>query len=285
MASMRLEMIMKQKLTQELRMAPHIIQSIEVLTLPALELHNFIQQQLESNPILETGEVLEEEVRERKEEKENIEIQENPVDDDFLNSFENLEREDWQEYYSQNHIPKYNEGEKDKKQEAMQNTPNRPISLQDFIFQQFQLLDLDLEQKRIGEQIIYNIDSKGYLRYPLEEVIQSMKPFPEKEEAEMVLSLIQTLEPLGVGARDIQECLLLQLDPDDQDYYFKKELIEKYLHDIYNNRYPKIAKETGRDLEQIKECIQAIQKLNPKPGANYSSENTPLIMPDIVVEW
>lgn len=284
MNSMRLEM--QQKLAMELRMAPHIIQSIEVLTLPALELHNFIQQQLEMNPVLEGGEFSQEDRESiREDEQEVAQEQERPVDEDFLTNFGNLERDDWAEYYSRNSIPKRSDHEKDVKLEAMQNTPEKPASLQDYLFKQFQLLEVPEHLRKFGEYLIYNIDSKGYLRYSLEEIIKSVEPPLSLQEAEQVLKWVQQLDPPGIGARNIQECLLLQLEENDPDYYFKKELIEKYLLDIYNNRYPKIAKETGKTMEEIKKAVEEIQKLNPKPGSNFSNESAQFIVPDIVVEW
>jgi RNA polymerase sigma-54 factor len=284
---MRLEMVMKQRLATELRMAPHIIQSIEVLTLPALELQTFIQQQMDTNPVLESSEITaEEESTPTQEEKaqEEIDKEEPPADEQILNDFENMEAEGWEDYYNRDHIAKRNDGEKDKKQEAMQNTPDKPLSLQDFLFQQFGLLDLPEQQKKIGEQIIYNIDANGYLNYPLEEILRTLEPIPLPSEAEQVLQYIQKLEPAGVGARNIQECLLLQLSETDTNYHVKKEMIEKYLTDISNNKYPKIAKELGRSLEEIKEIVTALQKLDPKPGANYASDKPSFVMPDVVVE-
>ena len=295
MSPMRLEMLVKQKLSQELRMAPHIIQSIEVLTLPALELQTFIQQQLETNPVLDTNELSQtEDEPAAPEAEEHTSTQEppvegaaeveKPVDEEFLNNFENLQGEEWDDYYSRDRIRKSGDEEKDKKQEAMQNTADKPITLQDFLFQQFGLLELPEDWRRIGEQIIYNIDANGYLGYPLEEIIKNLEPIPALPEAEKVLHCIQCLEPTGICARNLQECLLLQLSETDSNYLFKRELIEKHLHDISTNKYPKIAKETGRTIEEVKEMVQEIQKLNPKPGANYSNEQKSCIIPDLVLE-
>lgn len=275
---------MKPKLATELHMAPHIIQSIEVLTLPTLELQTFLQQQLEVNPVLESYELANSETQ--TEEKDGEEEEDPAIDEKELNNFANLEKEDWgKEYYGQDHIKKSTDSDVDKKQEALQNTPDKPISLQDALFQQFLLLELPEHDREIGEKIIYNIDADGYFRYPLEEVCHLFQPLASLEEVENVLFCIQQLEPPGVGARNIQECLILQLDEKDTEYDLKKELIEKYLPDIYHNKYPKIAKETGRNLEEIKRVVQAILKLNPKPGAMYVRDSShSFIVPDVIVE-
>ncbi|NUM35892.1 MAG: RNA polymerase factor sigma-54 [Candidatus Brocadiae bacterium] len=283
MNSMRLEMSMNQKLTTELRMAPHIIQSIEILTLPLLELKTFVQKQLESNPVLEVLET-DNEMQAKEKEQEQREEQETPVDDAFLNDFENLEREEWGDFYTQDRVVKRVDEEKDKKLEAMQNSADRPISLQDYLSEQFQLLEIDEGTRAIGYHIIYNIDSNGYLRYPLEEIIKSLHPVPSMEDTKKAISYIHKLDPPGIGASNMQECLVLQLDPEDKEYYFKKELIEKYLHDISCNKYPKISKETGRSLEDINAAVESIKRLNPRPGSEYSNEKTHTIVPDVVVE-
>lgn len=285
MSSMRLEMSMNQRLTTELRMAPHIIQSIEILALPLLELKAFVQKQLESNPVLEILENDKEgEVQAKEKEQEKKEEQENPVDEEFLNDFENLEREDWNDFYTQDHVSKRVDDEKDKKLEAMQNSADRPISLQDYLSEQFQLMEIEENLKPIAYHIIYNIDSNGYLRYPLEEIIKSLHPIPSMEDAKKALAYIQKLDPTGIGASNMQECLILQLDTEDKEYFFKKELIEKYLYDICYNKYPKIAKETGRSMEDINDAVEAIRRLNPRPGSEYSNEKTHTIQPDVVVE-
>jgi RNA polymerase sigma-54 factor len=98
------------------------------------------------------------------------------------------------------------------------------------------------------------------------------------------LGHVQRLEPRGVGARNTKECLLLQLDREDDDYEIKRTLIEKHLEDIADNKLPKIAKDTERDIEEIKEIIQQIRTMNPKPGGSYTAESVPVVMPDVIVD-
>lgn len=308
MSSMRLEVSMKQKLSTELRMAPHIIQSIEILTMPIMELQTFVQQQLESNPVLETAETLDS-LEQPASEGESDDTQndsstpddnsgndvnetnktsttaDSPINkqDDMATTFEKLEVEDWDEFYSQDQIAKKGEG-RDKKLEAMQNSADRPPSLQDHLFEQFGLSEVPDVLRPIGEHIIYNIDSNGYLRYSLEEIVRGMSPIPSMDSARKALEYVQKLDPPGIGASSIQECLVLQLKESDLDYQFKRDLIEKYLSDIYYNKYPKIAKEIGRDIDEVKAAVEEIKKLNPKPGSNYAVEQSHIILPDVVVE-
>jgi RNA polymerase sigma-54 factor len=281
-------------LSTELRLAPHIIQSIGLLALPVLEMQAFIQEQLDSNPILEqiedTEEFHEEDIEFHSEGKQELDeeneiIEENePRLDETIHDFENIEHEDWSEFYSQDKISKKDDGEKDPKMEAMQNSADRSASFQDYVFEQFRLLDIPDELQAIGEEIIYNLQSDGYLRDSLEELITCVDEPVSLEQAEEALSYIQQLDPPGVGARNLTECLILQLSHQDPDYEFKCELIKNHLEDIYYNRFPKIVKETGKSLEEINALIDSIRKLNPKPGTRYSNEPVQCIVPDVLVE-
>lgn len=275
---MQLSIQIQPKLKTEQVIAPHIIQSIEVLALPILGLEGFIQEQLQENPLLEEKEaplVVDEKEEFRREEKE---------DKDVLESFEKLESEDFREYFAENYIPKRFSDEKDKKSEALQNTASPESSLQDHLYEQLNFFELSDRILEIGKNIIYNLDNNGYLRFSLEDIIFSMKNDDiSMAQADVALSYVQKLEPTGVGARSIKECLILQLQREDNDYYFKRMLIENHLENIYDNKYPKIVKETGRTLDDIKETVLSLQKLNPKPGGEISSQNTHFIVPDIVV--
>ncbi|HON43757.1 MAG TPA: RNA polymerase factor sigma-54 [Planctomycetota bacterium] len=295
---MQLNMTINQRLTTELRMAPHIIQSIEVLTLPVLEMQAFIQEQLENNPALE--QIDNDDERSIRVDENNGDDQEyNPEQqysdevsshekneylDDAIHDYSSLEQEEWSDIYSQDKISKRNDSDKDKKMEAIQNSADKPINLQDYLFEQFLLFDISDEIRDIGEQIIYNIDANGYFRDSLEEVIAGMDVVPDIKLAEEALQYVQKLEPLGVGARNIQECLILQLSPENPDYPFLKQLIQNHLEDIYYNRFPKISKETSKTIEEIHEAIEYIRHLNPKPGAEFDSAPIHCIVPDVIVE-
>src|SRR5207249_7470065 len=104
------------------------------------------------------------------------------------------------------------------------------------------------------------------------------------EQVEEVLRIVQKLEPLGVGARTLSECLLLQLTPETRHRDVLRVLILHHLEDIEHNRLPVIQKRTGFDLATIKEAIEALKHLNPRPGAQFTVENIPYVVPDIAVE-
>lgn len=281
---LRMEFTQSLRLEQKLKLAPQIIQSIDILQLPLLELQERIEQELEENPVLEMREVDpdSEEARkaaesgpsaEKEREDKRMEVM------DFDPSF----REHFADMYPRR---RHSGGEEDKKLEAMQNTPSRPESLQDYLFDQFRLLDVPESALGIAENIIYNLDDDGYLQYSLEEIVASMDGV-SLEDAENALRLLREAGPPGIGARDLQECLLLQLSEEDFPEQFEslEILIRNHLDDIAANRLPKIVKETGRSMEEVKTAVDTIQKrLNPRPGGEFGARPGLYVVPDVVVE-
>ncbi|MHC4780645.1 MAG: RNA polymerase factor sigma-54, partial [Planctomycetota bacterium] len=160
----------------------------------------------------------------------------------------------------------------------------RPISLQEFLFRQFNLLDVSPLEREIGKTIIFNIDRKGYLRFPLEEIYGFENGGPSRAEVDRVLSLVQGLEPAGVGGRDLVEVLLLQLDPNDPNLMSKERLIRNHLDDLMKNRLPRVSKALGLSMEELKHLMGLIGLLNPLPGTLYDDDETRYIAPDVIVE-
>lgn len=280
---MKLEMSLHQRQELQLKISPQIIQRIEILQLPSLDLKELIEKELLENEILEVQEASPEDGGEKEIREESA-----PKTKEVETSFETLENiEDWDEYLPTRVKRKWDDQEKDKKMEAIQNIASKPSTLHDYLFSQFSLVDCPPLVKEAGKYIIYNIDSNGFLQYSLEEILESIE---EKnsfglKDAQDALSIIQTLEPSGVGGRNSQECLILQLDRKDPYYHLKRRLLEEFLEDIKKNRLPKIAKETGEDIETIKEMIAFIGTLNPKPGSAFSRETIHYINPDVLLEW
>ena len=280
---MKMEISLQPRLDLKLKLAPQIIQSIEILQLPMLALQDRITQELEENPALELDEETpSEDGTEAAAETETEELVEKVGADEY-DKLADL-ADGWQDFFTQTGRRFVSSGEKDEKLEALQNTAAPPTSLQDHLHAQIQLMDLSPEQADLADNIIYNLDPNGYLRHPVEEIAESLEPPRPVEELQAALDIVQSLEPRGVGARDLGECLLLQLDPEEQDYSLKRELICKYLNDIEGNRLPKIAKALGQSIDAVKELIAELGSLNPKPGALYGGEVVPYIIPDVVVE-
>jgi len=279
---MRMEAVLVQRPELRMKLAPQIIQSIEILQLPTLELQQRLKQELLENPLLEMQEAAVEE--EELEADVEAPRDERAESDEEFEKMEQIE-EAWRDYTSQTIRRVVDRSETDRKYEAMQNTAARPITLQDYLFDQYGLLDTPEELDEVAENIIYNIDDEGYLQYSVEEIVESMEGRATAEQADRAVEIVQRLDPPGVGARDLRECLLLQMREDPNDHTLARELITNYLEDLYMNRIPKIAKATGRSIEEIKEAIEFISHLNPKPGLAFSSAVSPYVIPDVVVEY
>jgi len=275
---MKMEISLQPRLEQRLKLAPQIIQSIEILQLPIMALQERITQELEENPVLE--------VQEEQEELPQPEpVKAEPEYEKLADLADN-----WQDFYQETRPFRSpfrgssGDGDEDEKLEALQNTPAKPVTLQEHLLSQLGFLDLEPEIVELAENIIGNLDSNGYLEHPLEDIVKATEKDFTEEQAREALKVVQSLEPRGVGARDLAECLLLQLDPDDPEYETKKLLITTYLEDIEKNKLPQIARKIGKSIEDLKDLIAQIGTLNPKPGALYGAEPPPYIVPDVIVE-
>ena len=251
---MRMEAFLQQRPELRMKLAPQIIQSIEILQLPTLELQQRLKQELVENPVLEMQEVVPEEDEEIEATASEEPREERTESDEEFEKLEEIERV-VREYGTPAIHRTPSEEESNRKYEAMQNTAAPPISLQDYLFDQYSLLETPPELDEVAENIIYNIDDDGYLQYSLEEIVESMDGRATLEQAERALKIIQSLDPPGVGARNLAECLLLQMRDDPDDHSFARELITNHLEDLYMNRIPRIAKETGRSIEEIKKEV------------------------------
>ena len=294
---MRLEHRQQMRMSQEMRLAPQMIQSMEILQLATMELRLRVEQELQENPVLELkAEAPEEATGEdggvQGESAPEAAVAEpagaeaeaaaDPMADPDGDRYDAWER-DWREANGGARRGFQGGDGEDPKMEAMSNTAARPVSLQDHLFQQFLLLETEERERMVAQNLIYNIDDNGYLPYTVAQIIESMEEKAEPAEVEAVLRMVQALEPAGVGARDLKECLLLQVGKSKGSELLRR-LIEHHLEDIEGNRFPKIAREVGCSLDEVKACVEAIGELNPKPGAVVGGEEAPAILPDVVVE-
>ena len=282
---MRMDTILSPQLRQQMKLAPQVIQSIEILQLPMLALVEHVQQELMENPVLE--ELDEEEKDEQKTLDDELAEAKNQEDAQEDEEFKRLGEmaDDWGDYFSQTNIKRSDAGEdRDRKQEALENTAAGSISLHDYLLGQLSIMELDDSLMTICENMVFSINDIGYLAYPLEEMVGSMEMPVSIEQANEALKIIQSMEPLGVGARNLKECLLLQLDEREPDYNIIKELISDHLEDVETKKYKLIAKKMGYNLELIKKIIEFIKTLNPKPGSLFSNERIPYVTPEVKVD-
>jgi RNA polymerase sigma-54 factor len=279
-----MDLALRQRLEQRLKLAPQIIQSIQILQLPAIDLRELIQKELVENPLVEVKDIPEDEqTAPLPDEKLHRELEKLAENEGRLDA-EYSKLDELQEYFEEQQSVRrpYSFEAGDRKQEALQNTAAKPVSLQEYMLEQFNNLEPAETLAAIGQRIIYNIDDNGYLMYDLKDIIGS-EDEEALAEAEEALKLVQSVDPPGVGARDLSECLLLQIGP-SRKYKLERLLVTEHIDDIVNNRIPKIAKKTGVSIDRVNRAVDFIKNLNPHPGAVISGKPAPFVAPDVVIE-
>ena len=278
-----------QQMRLEQRLTPQLIQSMTILQKPVADLEAYIESTLERNAALELAEPEEPAVKPGE--------QENRADPDELpsrndGSFARAYRLARVYDLDMNERPpsrarRLSGGEdRDAKMSAMANTAGRAISLNEHLLNDWSLLEIDDEVRRAGEVLINHLDPDGYLRVRLEDIADSVRPPIRLEALKEALTEVHKLEPVGVGARDVVECLLLQLDTWPGDNRMERTLIEHHLDDIVHNRLPAVSKATGYSIGEINEAIRAMRlTLCLHPGYLIGDRSVPPIRPDLIVEY
>jgi RNA polymerase sigma-54 factor len=293
---MRLSFGLEARQLQKQILAPRMIQSMEILQLPLQLLQEKIEQELVENPVLELQErdpTLPEEAEERPSPTEK-DIDEKPlvVDEQHHNAddFErllNLDRE-VPEYFEETTRRSANriEEDADRVHDVISNVADRPESLQEHLMHQLGEQELTPEMLAMCERIISTLDPKdgGYFRASLRDMLP-LDATPEQVTlAEQALTIVQALDPPGIAARDLRECLLKQITPDLLFYEELTRLVQDHLDDLAKNRLPAIAKATGYSMEEIRECLIELATLNPKPASQFAESFVPAVTPDVHVE-
>jgi RNA polymerase sigma-54 factor len=282
--------MLKQKLQQKLlqKLSPQQIQMIKLLEVPTLQIEQRIKKELEENPALEEGP------------DDDEEIPNNESDDDqeqFDEKDKDQEEFTLDDYMDDDEIPEYklmvnNSPRDDEKR------PEIPFSVgasfHEHLQSQLDLRDLTDKQKVLGEYILGNIDEDGYLRRELPNIVDDLAFLQNitttEEELQEVLDIIQDLDPAGVGARTLRECLLIQLAIRDQSQApvrIAYKVIDQYFEEFSKRHYDKITARMGISENELKEAIDEILKLNPKPGSLFSDSFTKTsqqIIPDFILE-
>ncbi|HEV3137666.1 MAG TPA: RNA polymerase factor sigma-54 [Pirellulales bacterium] len=281
-------------MVQKQVLAPRMIQSMEILQLPIMALQERIEQEIQENPVLDLAEedldLPEEPVEVENPNAPSEEERELVVDEnkDNLDDFERLLNMDqeWPDHFEERSRPSSGRVEEEgaRKHDAMANMVARPQSLQDYLHDQLGWFTLSAELRAMADRIIYNLDANGYLQSRLEDIIEPDASAPQLALAQQALALVQKLDPPGVAARDLRECLLLQLTAGMPHYEQLKTLISGHLEDLEHNRLPIIERRTGYSIPLVQQTLVELRKLNPKPGANFTDAFVPNVIPDVFVE-
>ncbi|MCA1905195.1 MAG: RNA polymerase sigma-54 factor, partial [Desulfarculus sp.] len=305
---MGLEIKQSLKLSQQLVMTPQLQQAIKLLQLNRLELAETIQQELLENPMLEESEEMLGEAEasqleaeasvsaERTEASETAyetggETDAGPAGeareaadglDEVRLTDEVKEDFDWENYLGEySSAPAGGEvgGLEDRETPSFEAMLTKSASLKEHLLWQLRMAALDEEQMNIGAMIIGNLNEDGYLQISLEDLAQTAQTTPAAVET--VLKVIQQFDPLGVAARDLQECLLIQATELYPGHDLVFDILEQHLGDLERRNYQVIAKRLGVSLDEVADALEVIRKLDPKPGRQVSEEEPQYITPDI----
>jgi len=276
---MRLGLTQSLRTEQRLIQSPQMIQAMQVLQLPLLELKDQVEQELQENVFLE-----------RKDETERtdnppVPAPEPPVEDrlqrEFSAEIEQLEAR--MEPTWRMRQGSYSAEDEDRKLEALNNTPGRSTNLAEYLMTQVRTQESDPELIRVVEHVVFSLDEDGRLFETPEQIAQQLLvPIPLAEEA---VQLVRDLDPIGVGARDLRDCLLMQLAHMQFVPPLTRRIVENHLDDLAMNKLPKIAKETGVSVEEIKESWEFLRvHCNPHPGAEFTGVPPAGVVPDVVID-
>lgn len=276
-------MRLEQRITLQQKLTPQLIQSLQLLQLPTLELEQFIRQELVANPVLEaeedTASPSEEEQEPEAEEaaetpEKELEFEEESLPDG--GSLELLLKEgydlgyDLREPFDASNEPR----------ESV--VPGR-TSLSDMLLRQLRLSTSSQQAVAIGEQLIGNLDDDGFLCCSVEEIAETLGV--PSAEVERVLKTVQGFDPPGIGARDLRECLLVQLEERGLKDSVAARIVDRHLEDLKHHRYPAITRGLGITEEDVKAALGVIGGLNPKPAASWSvGVSNQTILPELTVE-
>jgi RNA polymerase sigma-54 factor len=307
------------RLRQQLVMTPQLQQAIKILQLSLPELEAVVQNELDSNPTLEPLDQSVAETAANSLETEDLRL---PADGEPLppepelgtsesgSEWErgleelpvpavanegpdaaaemrepSLDKIDWREYL-ETHSNNWQDGEvpndDDERRQALENTLTKKASLEDHLIWQLQMSSLDADQQRIGASIIYNLNDDGYLETPVAELAAQLET--GVEAVEWVLKRVQRFDPPGVAARNLRECLLVQLQNMGMEESLGARIVCHHLDLLERHRYGDIAKALGVGLDMVAEAARSIESLEPKPGRDYGGAEPAYIVPDVYIQ-
>jgi RNA polymerase sigma-54 factor len=279
---MALEQKLNLRMSQRLIMTPSLQQAIKLLQMTKLELQEEVTQELTENPLLEEQPegTPEGEETPAPETAEAPEAEAAPAEEKERDSFEEIDYESYfQDYMDLSYTPQAPAEEIEAP--PLENLLSKPQSLSDHLLWQLDMNVASPRLKEIGRAIIGNLDPDGYLQASLDE-IAAMGPYAP-EEVEMALHLIQEFDPPGVGARDLKECLLLQLALHDMEGTPAETIVKEHMDLLQRRRFQDMAQALGLDLEEVMHYVDTIRALDPKPGKKYNAGSNNYVVPDVYV--
>ena len=283
---MALEIKQTPKLVQQLVITPQLQQAIRLLQLTRLELVDLIRQEVKENPLLEEEEEGKEEVEAEEPVTEGSEQEALPETEhtaEVKGEGEGSNEFDWENYLENYNLTSFQRQSHQDGDErpSFENFLTKRTTLSDHLYWQLQLSRFTEEEQKVGAFIIGNLDDDGYLKISLEDICSEMNlPLEVVEE---VLRRIQLFDPVGVAARDLKECLLIQLGQMSVRDPLAEKIVWEHLSLLKNRNYPAIAKRLGVSADRVNQAAFLISKLDPKPGKAFGGDVTQEIIPDVYI--
>jgi len=288
---MALEIRQVQKLAQQLVMTPQLQQAIKLLQLSRLELEEMVTKELQENPALEEGTTEEGETAEQP----RAEVQTSAPGDTAeltinreLSAVDKIGTLDWQEYLDTHSNSIHGSltaeatSEDGDSPPSWENSLTKKTTLEDHLIWQLRLSKITEQESSIGLYVIQNLDENGYMAVTVEELCNATGSTPE--EAEAVLKRIHFFDPVGIAARDLRECLLIQLENLQLSDSLAARIVAGYLSFLESKRYEKLAKDLAVTIDEIADAAHLIASLEPKPSRGFEQDEVRTVLPDVFVE-
>ncbi len=293
---------LSQKMALQQVLAPQLQQSLALLQAPTMELKALVEQELEQNPVLEEAPSTETEPDESASQEvdtSGIDPAEPPSDVNYdsrtegsngepvdeiqaeINRLTQLDQE-WREHFSQTNVPNQYSQEDEERRQFMFESIADQSSLQENLLEQLRLTELPDEDRQVTETIIGNIDDHGYLQASVEELAVSTNTAAEKVSE--MLGLVQSFYPAGVGARNLRECLMLQMERNEQQNELEYRIVRDHMEALGKRRFPEIARQLNVTVQEVQEAAERIAYLDPRPGREFTPEVNQYIYPEVFVQ-
>ena len=295
---------LSQKMSQTVVLSPQLQQSLALLQAPILELRAQVEAELEQNPVLEESlngelESASKEGKDKDELTEQIDPAEPPADvtfdpateketsepvDDFQAEFEKLTQldQEWRDHFSQTNVPNRVSQEDEERRQFRFDSLVVEQSLQEMLLEQVRDANLSTELMPVAEMIVGNIDERGWLASSIEELAAATGEQVEKFAA--ALKVVQSFQPPGVGARDLGDCLRLQLERVGREGTLEYKIVTGHMEALGRRRFPEIARALGQDVVDVQEAADRIGHLEPHPGRAFLPDNDQYIVPEVHVQ-
>ncbi len=286
-----------QRMGQQQVLSPQMQQSLQMLQAPMLELKALIEQELQQNPVLEEIAEMGEEKPADREAAEKADLAEPPADvqmdsaeekqgepvDDFQAEFEKLAQidQEWRDQLSSGQSVQRANADDEERRQFMFDSLTAGPSLHEHLLEQVRQSDLTASQQVVAEGIVGNMDDHGYLKATFEEIAHAAQQ--SVEVVAPMLKIIQSFHPAGVAARDLQECLRLQLERAGRQESLEYQIIVDYMEALGRRRFPEMARGLGVEIDEIQDAVEEIAKLDPRPGQAFAPENHQYVVPEIFV--